>query len=120
MKLLSGGYTMVACSRFWIAAAISFAGLFRAAEHCRIVSSPVRRAVQSAGAVGKAALTAASARESSCCADAGAAVNTRARIAIVTRMLRFPSALQARDGDLATLGLFHQKRDQRDARIRPK
>jgi hypothetical protein len=52
---------MLAFSRFWISSATAFGGLLRCAEHCFIVSSPIRRAAQSAGAVGNAALMVVSA-----------------------------------------------------------
>ena len=75
---------MIASSRFWIASATSFAGLFRLAEHCCIVSSPVRRGAKSAFAAGKAALTEASAAAGEgCCASADVAVRESARIAMV-------------------------------------
>src|SRR5262249_44846392 len=110
---------MLACSRFWIAAAISLPGWLCAAEHCRIVSSPTRREAQPAGAVGNAALMAASARAAStCCADAGAALSERASI-VMARRMTVSSALQSGDGDLATRGLPGQKRDQCNTRVGP-
>src|SRR5689334_5188596 len=106
---------MVARSRFAIASATSFAGLLCAAEHCCIVSSLMRREAQSAGIAGNAVLSAASG-SAFCCASAGEAASTR-MIASKGR-IGGSSALQARSGDLAALGLFGEKRDQRDADIR--
>src|SRR4029077_5853530 len=94
---------------------MSLAGLLWLAEHCCIVPSPVRREAQSAGAVGNAALMAASARAGStlCCASAGAESDS-ARIGMVRRMA-LSSTLEAGNGDLAALGLLGEKRDQRHA-----
>src|SRR2546423_1631699 len=98
---------------------MSLAGLLWLAEHCCIVSSPVRREGPAAGAVGNAAFVAASARAGStfCWASAGTVANESARIARVKRMA-IPSTLQAGNGDLAALGLFDEKRDQRHAGVR--
>ena len=82
---------MLACSRFRIASATSLAGLFRAAEHCCIVSSPTRRAAQSAGAFGKADLITASARAGSifCCASAGVAASARMTASVIRMDVSF-------------------------------
>src|ERR1043166_6773989 len=107
---------MVAFSRCSISERTSRPGLFRAAEHCRMVLSPSSRDAQSAGAVGNADLMAASARVSIVCAAAGVASVTRRRAIAVLRIAR-PSALQAGSGDLAALRLLGEERDQRDADI---
>src|SRR6187401_782806 len=81
-----------------------------------MVSSAVSRGAQSAGAVGKPALTAASAAALFGWARAGEAASEMMSARI--RRMAISSSLQAGSGNLATVGLLGEKRDQRDARFR--
>src|SRR6188474_3110870 len=106
-----------------MASATAFGGLLPVAEHCRIVSSGVRRGAKSAFASGNAALIMASAFTGStagfCCACATAiAVSESAPIQREIVFMVLPrSALEARGGNLSALGILGEVSDQRDADV---
>src|SRR5262245_55215117 len=110
---------MAACSRAWMAANTAFGAALLCAEHSLSVASGVSRGSNSAGAVGKAALTAAStlAGSTACCAMADVP-RSEASARTISRMAVTPlSALDGRCGNLAALRVPGEIRDERDADV---
>src|SRR4051812_16254237 len=116
---------MFAFSRAWIASATALGGLFPVAEHCRMVSSGVRRGAKTSFAVGNAALIMASALAGSgagfcwaCATATRARARTDAQSVIFFMMILFGSALQAGGGNLAAFGILCEIGNERDAHVR--